>query len=279
MAKRKREQNIKTRISEGRGSGIGKDYIPWIKIQDVASNGRATRIKGIKTDRQHELLSDLERDYFYILDFSDDVVGIREQYPLLPIEETMDIAMELGIKHPTDPKSGEPIVMTSDFLITLKDKDEYIEVVRTIKQKDDLLKRRINEKFEIERVYWQRKELDWGIVTEQEIDKITAHNISFVHGDKNMESIDSFSEISNLDIKDLIYEFLKRIIGDKRSMRSICSEFDQDMSLEKGSGLSIFKYLVINKIIDIDIKEKIDVNKNIVIKAVREKEIKKVEAI
>lgn len=279
MAKRKREQNIKTRISEGRGSGIGKDYIPWIKIQDVASNGRATRIKGIKTDRQHELLSDLERDYFYILDFSDDVVGIREQYPLLPIEETMDIAMELGIKHPTDPKSGEPIVMTSDFLITLKDKDEYIEVVRTIKQKDDLLKRRINEKFEIERVYWQRKELDWGIVTEQEIDKITAHNISFVHGYKNMESIDSFSEISNLDIKDLIYEFLKRIIGDKRSMRSICSEFDQDMSLEKGSGLSIFKYLVINKIIDIDIKEKIDVNKNIVIKAVREKEIKRVEAI
>lgn len=279
MAKRKREQNIKTRISEGRGSGIGKDYIPWIKIQDVASNGRATRIKGIKTDRQHELLSDLERDYFYILDFSDDVVDIREQYPLLPIEETMDIAMELGIKHPTDPKSGEPIVMTSDFLITLKDKDEYIEVVRTIKQKDDLLKRRINEKFEIERVYWQRKELDWGIVTEQELDKITAHNISFVHGYKNMESIDSFSEISNLDIKDLIYEFLKRIIGDKRSMRSICSEFDQDMSLEKGSGLSIFKYLVINKIIDIDIKEKIDVNKNIVIKTVREKEIKRVEAI
>ncbi len=279
MAKRKREQNIKTRISEGRGSGIGKLYIPWIKIQDVASNGRATRIKGIKTDRQHELLSDLERDYFYILDFCDDVVDIREQYPLLPIEETMDIAMELGIKHPTDPKSGEPIVMTSDFLITLRNGSSYIELVRTIKFKDDLINKRILEKFEIERVYWKRKEIDWGVVTEQEIDKITAHNISFVHGYKNMESIDSFSEISNLDIKDLIYEFLKRIIGDNRSMRSICSEFDQDMSLEKGSGLSIFKYLVINKIIDIDIKEKIDVNKNIVIKAVREKEIKKVEAI
>lgn len=55
MAKRKREQNIQTRTSEGRGNGIGKDYIPWIKIQDVASKGRATRIKGIKTNRQHEL--------------------------------------------------------------------------------------------------------------------------------------------------------------------------------------------------------------------------------
>lgn len=279
MAKRKRQQDIKMRITEGRGSGIGKEYIPWIKIQDVASNGRATRIKGIKTDRQYELLSDLERDYFYILDFSENVMDIREQYPLLPIEETMNIAMELGIKHPADPKSGEPIVMTSDFLVTLRNKNEYIELARTIKYKDDLLNKRILEKFEIERVYWKRKQINWGIVTEQEIDKIVAHNISFIHGYKYIENLDSFLGISNLDVKDLIYEFIRRIIDDERSMRSICSEFDEDMSLEKGSGLSIFKYLVINKIIDIDIKEKIDVNKNIEIKTVREKEIEKVEVI
>lgn len=74
--------------------------------------------------------------------------------------ETMDIALELGIKYTNAPKTGEPIVMTSDFLITVKNKDGYIEVVRIIKQKDDLLKRRINEKIEIERIYWQRKELD-----------------------------------------------------------------------------------------------------------------------
>lgn len=170
-------------------------------------------------------------------------------------------------------------MMTSDFLITLKSKEEYIEVVRTIKQKDDLLKRGINEKFEIERVYWQRKGLDWGIVTEQEIDKITAHNISFVHGYKNLENIDSFLEIPNLEIKELIYEYLRRIVDDRRSMGEICSELDKDMHLEKGSGLSIFRYLVINKIIDINITEKIDVNKNIVIKEIGEKEIKKVEAI
>lgn len=78
MAKRKRQQDIERMIKEGRGSGIGKDYKLWIKIQDVASNGRATRVKGVKTDRQHELLSDMERDYFYILDFSDEVVDIRD---------------------------------------------------------------------------------------------------------------------------------------------------------------------------------------------------------
>lgn len=187
----------------------------------------------------------------------------------------MDIAMELGIKYPTDPKSGEPIVMTSDFLITLSYKNEYIELVRTVKPKDDLMNKRIFEKFAIERVYWQRKELDWGIVTEQEIDKIMAHNISFLHGYKDIENIDSFSGISHLEIKELIYEFLRRIIDNERSMRSICFEFDSDMHLEKGSGLSIFKYLVINKIIDINIKDKIDVNKNIIVKTVRETKLKR----
>jgi len=63
MAKRKREKDIEKMIIEGRGSRAGKEYLPWIRIQDVASTGRVTRVKGIKTDRQHELLSDMERNY------------------------------------------------------------------------------------------------------------------------------------------------------------------------------------------------------------------------
>lgn len=160
MAKRDRKKNVEKLIKEGRGTGIGKEYIPWIRIQDVASLGRVTRVKGIKTGRQHELLSDMERNFFYILEFSSDVIDIREQYPLLPIEDTMDIAMELGITHPKDPKTNEPIVMTTDFLITINNNGKYVEVARTIKSKDDLINKRILEKFEIERLYWKRKEID-----------------------------------------------------------------------------------------------------------------------
>lgn len=279
MAKRNRVKDNEKLLKKSRGSGIGKEYSPWIKIQDVPSKGRVSRIKGITTGRQHELMSDMERDYFYLLDFSDGIIDIREQYPLLPIEDTLAIALELGIKHPEDPQTHEPIVMTTDFLITINKDNQFIDVVRTIKPKDDLLNKRVLEKYEIERQYWKRREIDWAIVTEQEINKTAAHNISFVHGYKKIEDIDSFLEISSLEIKDFIYEFLKRIVDDKRSMRNICSEFDSDMHLEKGSGLSIFKYLVINKIIDISLKEKIDVNKNILIEAVRENEIIKVEAI
>lgn len=40
MAKRKRQQDSDSMLAEGRGTGIGRDYKPWIKIQDVASIGR-----------------------------------------------------------------------------------------------------------------------------------------------------------------------------------------------------------------------------------------------
>lgn len=88
MTKRIRTINIEKLIKEGRGQGHGSDYKPWINIQDVPSLGRVSRIKGIKTNRQHEFLSDLERNFFYLLEYSNNVVDIREQFPLLPLEET-----------------------------------------------------------------------------------------------------------------------------------------------------------------------------------------------
>lgn len=97
MSKRTRTSKIEKWIKEGRGTGIGSEYKPWLNIQDVASMGRSTRLKGIKTNRQHEFLSDLERNYFYLTEYSDFVVDIREQFPLLPLEETIVIADELGI--------------------------------------------------------------------------------------------------------------------------------------------------------------------------------------
>lgn len=279
MAKRKRIHNIEKMIKEGYGSGISKDYKPWIHIQDVPSIGRVTRVKGIKTGRQHELLSDMERNYFYILEFSDRVTDIREQYPLLPMEETISIADELGIEHPKNPETGEEIVMTTDFLVTVSTGNGVKEVARTVKLKDDLLDRRVIEKFEIERQFWKRKNVNWAIVTEQEIDKIMAHNISFIQGYRDIKNVDGFIDMDSSDIQDLIYEFIKRIVDDKRSVRRISSEFDNDMNLPIGCGLSIYKYLLINKIIEVNMLNTIDVNNVIPIISVNNEQIKKVELI
>lgn len=107
MAKRKRTSKVEKWIKEGRGTGSGSSYIPWLRIQDVSSSGRSTRLKGIKTQRQHGFLSDMGKNYFYILENSDCVI-VREQYPLLPLEGTILIAEELGLNHPCRSKSAVP---------------------------------------------------------------------------------------------------------------------------------------------------------------------------
>lgn len=56
------EDRIARLQKEGRGQGRGADYHPWLTIQDVPSQGRSHRLKGIKTGRVHHLLSDIEHE-------------------------------------------------------------------------------------------------------------------------------------------------------------------------------------------------------------------------
>ncbi|MCT4605725.1 MAG: TnsA endonuclease N-terminal domain-containing protein [Marinisporobacter sp.] len=266
MPKRKRlftEEKKNKLIKEGRGSGIGSEYIPWITIQDVSSKGRSTRLKGIKTNRQHEFLSDMERDYFYILEYLDDVIDIREQYPLLPIEETILIAQELGIKHPQDPRTKEPIVMTTDFVITIKEKNGNIDVARTIKSYDDLMNNRVLEKFEIEKRYWKKHDIDWGVVTEKEINKVFAKNISYAHNYYTLNQLDSLGEIDHEILEDMILSYISRLLKENDTIRNISNNFEKDFMLMKGTGIAIFRYLIINKVIQVNLFEPINVNEKI----------------
>lgn len=67
------------------GLGEGKNYKPWLRVQDVKSKGIRSQIYGRKTQRIHHLLSSIESQLFYLNEFSDSVIDIREQFPLLPV--------------------------------------------------------------------------------------------------------------------------------------------------------------------------------------------------
>src|SRR5690625_5548923 len=87
--------------------------------------------------------------------------------------------------------------MTTDFLLTVDKGQGVFEVAHTIKMKNQLLEERVLEKFEIEREYWERKGISWGMVTEEEIDKIMARNISYIHDYFDIRSYDVYREMAN----------------------------------------------------------------------------------
>jgi len=264
MAKRNKKLDYKQKIKEGYGSGSGKDYKSWLTTQDFPSRGRDSRVKGIKTQRQYELFSDLERNYFYYLDFADNVIDIREQFPLLPIEETIIIAKELGIEHPKNPITKELIVMTTDFLITCKEQNgDTVEKARTVKYKKDLLDKRVLERFEIERIYYENQNIDWGIVTEDEVDKKVSNFIADLYTYQYLSQTESFNEIDAESLEDMKLYFISQCASYEGSLNSLCRNFDKNMNMSIGSGIAMFKHLIISKMININIFEDFVLNKHI----------------
>lgn len=271
--------STENKIKKGYGEGQGIDYKPWINIQDVPSLGRATRLKGIKIPRQFEFLSDLERNYFYLLEYSDKVIDIREQYPLLPLDDTLLIAKELGLKHPIDPKTKEPIVMTTDFLVTMNNGTANMHVARTLKYKDELMTERTLEKFEIERVYWEKREIDWGIVTEGEVSKVMATNIAFVHSYIRLNDIEGFDQLTSVEIDEMVVYFVQRLMAEDQSVKQIARIYERDFGMPSGSGLALFKHLIITKTIKIDLLSKLNVEDIVQVKSIQQDFSEKVRAL
>ncbi|MEK8127858.1 TnsA endonuclease N-terminal domain-containing protein [Paenibacillus filicis] len=208
VAKRNRDvtmNKIQKWIKEGRGQGEGSQYKPWLTIQDVPSEGLATRLKGWTSNRYHHLMSNLERDYFYLLDFSESVTDIREQYPLLPLDDTLIIAEKLGVKHPTDPKTDDPIVMTTDFLISISNSN----IARSIKPSSNLENDRVIEKLEIERRFWKERNIEWAIVTENEIPENETRNISWFHREYDNQDIYKLGIALTGNLEQLMLKYLR----------------------------------------------------------------------
>lgn len=250
MSKRKggwTEQKIERYIKEGRGHGELSEYIPWVKVQDLSSKGNSTRFKGFKTNRQHDFLSNFERDYFLILEWEDSVYDIREQFPLQR-EETIKIAEEKGISHSIDKETDTFIPMTTDFFITVKKNNKFQYLARTVKPMEELRNPRVIEKFEIEREYWERKGISWGIVTEGEINRAFSKNINWVHKSYylNDKEDEKYARI-----------FLQvlRKSANEENLQNICDQFDEDYNLEIGSAITYLKHLIARKLIILKMDE------------------------
>jgi TnsA endonuclease N terminal/TnsA endonuclease C terminal len=251
MAKRKRattEESIRKREKEGRGQGRGADYKPLLQIQDVASIGLATRINGWHTRRNHHFLSKLEFMFFLTLEWSPAVIDIREQFPL-DREVTMELAKQLGIKHPADPKTKVPIVMSTDFVVTTSRGDELVDLARCVKYEKDLGSTRVLEKLEIERAYHQIKKTDWGIVTEHEIDPRLTENVKWVHPYRHPDSLQPLSPDMVKRIKKVL---TPRVLESQKPLRNITNECDDLLGLEPGSSLLVVRHLIANQVWQID---------------------------
>ncbi|WP_243357113.1 TnsA endonuclease N-terminal domain-containing protein [Bacillus litorisediminis] len=259
MAKRNRITSAKTierRIKEGRGNGHFSNYKPWLTIHDVPSHGVVTRIRGWKSGRLHHLFSEkYELAHFYQMEWAPNVIDIREQYPLLPIEKTLYIAEKLGIKHPRDPKTQYPVVMTTDMLLTVKKGDEYRFIAHTIKPISKLNKRVI-EKFQIEKEYFKDLGIEWALITENEINYSLVNNVEWIHSARFLD--DLYPPITLELIIEVQPWLLLEIQKQDKPLAKITLDLDNKFDLPKGTCIQIVRYLIANRYWEVDMNKKIE---------------------
>lgn len=174
-------------IKQGYGQGWGLAYKPFLYIRDVPSDGRSTTLVGLKIPRTHHYFSDVEYHYHLLAEFSDDVVEIREQYALLPYEETNHIAEQLGIVHPIYKATGAQRVLTSDLVLSARKGSEIDQVVLCCKVASDVdpanpASARTLEKVLLEKVYWEARNAEWRLVTDKMLPENKVHNLAFFRG-------------------------------------------------------------------------------------------------
>ncbi|MFI8715179.1 TnsA endonuclease C-terminal domain-containing protein [Brevibacillus brevis] len=246
-------------LTEGRGQGVGKEYIPWTKTHEFSSKGRATRILGIKTGRIHHLHSDLQLRAFLIIEWSEKVIDIRESFPLIDVKTVIDDHEELRFDKFCNKETGDQMVITTNFLLTVKNTDgNENHIARTVKNSTELTRKITLEKLEIERRYWFTKGVEWKVITDKQLPRQLAKNIEWVR-DTLLDQ-----ERDGMEKEQLSAILHKYLLGNSDiGLRELLRQFDKTEGVPKGTGLYLFRYLIAKKEIRIDMNTAIDFSKKV----------------
>ncbi|OJV96066.1 MAG: hypothetical protein BGO39_03585 [Chloroflexi bacterium 54-19] len=253
---------IEKRFDKEQGIGTGKDYKSLYHTRETPLKTTNIKKPGWKTKRQHELWSYLTCMCFYLAEWSNSITDIRENYLLLDLADTQQIAKFLGINHPYDPHTREPIAMKTDFVFTVQKGFEVNLEARTVMPANNLNDIRTIETLEIERIYWARRKTSWGIITDRELElhKVLIKNIELIHAYKDItDRVTSASEKIN-KIAVLLTEELR---ASQDPLNKSALNMDSIYGFNQGDCLAIIKHLIANKRLPVDMTKPFNPDKKL----------------
>ncbi|WP_283441336.1 TnsA endonuclease N-terminal domain-containing protein [Noviherbaspirillum suwonense] len=210
------------------------NYKRWLNICDVPSTGTSSSTSGIKVRRPVHLLSELETTYFYIAERTHSIVDIREQWPILHIDETLRLCSSLGIKHAY--REGYPEPFTIDFLLTeVVEGKPIIYRAASIKTAEDAKDPKVRQRLAVEFMWCQAHGIPWTLIDTSSFDRTVLETLRFLRSwfrnryEPNEKIVDEFVEqfllayIPNVVLQTLIENIAKRLGIDQSTATNIFS--------------------------------------------------------
>lgn len=246
------ERKIAEMESKGNGKGRLATYQPWLTVEATNSLGRARRVWSPKTGRVHHLLSDVEYALFLALEWQQDVVDIREQYPL-DRAMSQEVARSIGARHPFYPGTQVPTVMTADFLVTKQVGTEEVLEAFNAKRTEEAADEASLSKLEIQREYFAQLGIAHHLVFHTNIPAAVVANIDWIRNavvkpNEQEPRPGYFADLAS----SMAFE-LAHLGAGTQPLNAYCSDFDGNHGLEPGTGLRVARVLMLNRVLGADL--------------------------
>ena len=238
----------------GRGKGVGSKYKSFLTGFDFSSIGNTHRFMSWLLKRRVNLFSDNEYAWFCYLEQLPSVIDIREQFPLTPPNEILNIVAQCDHKYYTRLRNRELTdgliyVPTIDFLVTMKKHGHVFDVAFTVKPAEKLTRHQVL-KFEIERRYLQRRGIGFFIITDTLLKQKCPNlfkNIDFLRPFRNIDDYPKYQNL-NPNLRDDVIQYLtKTLLGKNLVLRNITDESDQKFRIEDGTSLLLANHCIANQ--------------------------------
>lgn len=230
------EVRLRRLLREGLGQGKGAGYTPWLTASRVSSEGFASSITGRITGRRHQVLSRIEKGVLLLMDRRRDVVDIREQFPLLPVECTTLIARQLQLR-PVG-AGGSIHVMTTDFLIDFKCGRQLAVAVKPLSRIRE--SQRVREILAIERAYWAARSVQFQVITDNDVTEAMMFNLETLHAARRGAITFGPDEVQYAAERLLVRLGSPPIA----SLSQACRLVDDESNQPRGSHLAVLKQLL-----------------------------------
>ncbi len=244
MGRRRKKNSVKrihNKVFNERGCKDSNSYKSGIYTYEIPSKGKVARVRGVN-GQIHHCLSQHEKHFLTILMYDADVSVIRDQV-LLPLEDTLLLAAKYGLKHPYANQC--PAVMSTDFYYCKGGQWQAV----AIKTTEDLLKKTVQEKLELEGLYWDQEDIPWRVVTEEDIPRQLSNNLRWLHSGVPFEQLVPDQELRQnlLDaFVELYHDYTIPFDEVTRTIEAYCGQ-------RPGTMIQAFKYLISQKTIPLDL--------------------------
>ncbi len=239
-------------FNEAKERGV---HIPYVRSTFMSIGTRSIFFCPVQK-RVITLLGKGEKHLYITKLFEPNVVEIKEQYPLDYVR-TQEIADTHGVIHPRKHLTGELTVLTTDLLVTYREKSgAQYRVAYSFKHSIDARsKTRTMQKFDIETAYWKR----FGVRAEQ----VLRDDVSKIKADNLLNYINHYNpELSDSELRKFASALLDDVIEHPcSSLRESLKAVSSSLKVKPSHCMTLFANSMFKHVLPIDLTQKIKLHK------------------